>query len=117
MGFPNRQFGPTPPRGESLSSRFEPSEAHTRTRNPPQMSPKAFQNLKNAKSWLKWVQKNAPGVLRPQGGSKLRCESSGMPPGPQNGNKKLENAENLEHPEHLELPNFSYRSLWVPMGP
>ena len=30
---------------------------------------------------LKWVQKNAPGVLLPWGGSKLRCESNGMPPG------------------------------------
>ena len=43
---------------------------------------------KNVNNWLKWVQKNAPGVLKPQGGSKLRCESNGRPPGPQNGNKK-----------------------------
>ena len=30
---------------------------------------------------------NVLGVLRPQGGSKWRCESNGIPPGPQNGNQ------------------------------
>ena len=43
----------------------------------------------NVKHVLKWVQKNAPGVSRAWGGSKLRSESNGMPPGPQNGNKKI----------------------------
>ncbi len=47
-----------------------------------------IQNPQNDKYMLKWVQKNAPGVWRPQGGSKWRCESNGMPPGPQNGNEK-----------------------------
>ena len=61
-------------------------------------------NPKNVKKLLKWVQKNAPGVLRPWGGSKLRCESNGMPPGPQNPHKKSKN------PKIPDIINF--KGFW-----
>ena len=61
---------------------------------------------KNVKQVLKWVQENAPGVSRAWGGSKLRSESNGRPPGPQNGNKKSKNTKNLENPENPGFPVF-----------
>ena len=42
---------------------------------------------------LKEIQRNTLEVLRPWGGSKLRCESNGMPPGPQNGLGKMKNCK------------------------
>ena len=56
---------------------------------------------------LKWVQKDAQGVLRPWGGSKLRCESNGMPTGPQNQNK---NIKDTKRPRKSRKSRISYIS-------
>ena len=52
---------------------------------------------KNVKKVLKWVQENAPGVSRAWGGSKLRSESNGIPPGSQNDIKKTKNTKKRKH--------------------
>ena len=59
-----------------------------------------YRNIKNTKSGNcskkcpKRVWKGPPGLSRSQDGSKLRSESNGMPPGPQNPGKKFKNLEN-----------------------
>ena len=49
---------------------------------------------KMSKNDVKWVEKGRFGVWRPSSGSELRSECNGMPPGPQNGRKKIKNPEN-----------------------
>ena len=65
------------------------------TPDAPQVHPRVeirkSKSRKFFKNQLKWVQEGPFRVLRPPSGSKLRSESIGMPPGPQNGHKKLKN--------------------------
>ena len=67
---------------------------------------------------LKWVGKGPPGLSRGRDESKLRSESNGMPPGPQNGRKKIKNPENtLKKTQNLEFGIFPIGPYREPLTP
>ena len=70
-----------------------------------------FRNQKctDIQNELKWMKKGLLGVSGPSSGSKLRFESIGTPPGPQNGPKKMKNVKHVENPGNPGFPDVPDR--------